>query len=309
MSSFPPAAPTFSDPNITASRFLKNPAFLARRVRDLATLRLIGTEILRGRLDATGGAVTYETIEGLFSDGTPSVVTPGSEYELTTVSDGPAALAKVTKSGKDSIVTDEAIARRGMNPVDKGIRKLVNSAALAANSTVVSLVSSAITANAAATAAWSATSGTLILRDILKAKAAIQALNQGYEPNVLLVDDEAWAYLASDPVVSAAMAREDKANPIYTGRFEIVAGLEIIPVPSAYLPGAVGTAAFVIDANQLGFIAPEDIGGGYQQAGELMQTKVMREDENDGWRIRARSNFAAGVTDPGAGYKITGVHA
>lgn len=308
MSTYPPAAPTFSDPNLTASRFLKNPAFLARRVRDLASLRLIGTDILRGRLDATGGAVTYETVEGMFADAVPEVVTPGAEYTLTTVSDGPAALAKVTKSGKDTIVTDEAISRRNMDPVDKGIRKLTNSGALAVNGTVVSLVSSAITQTAAAAAAWSATSGTLILRDILKAKAVIQGLNQGYEPNVLLVDDEAWAYLASDPVVSAAMAREDKTNPIYTGRFEIVAGLEVIPVPTAYLPGAVGTAAFVLDANQLGFIAPEDIGGGYQQAGEIMQTKVMREDENDGWRLRARSNFAAGVTDPGAGYKITGVH-
>lgn len=309
MSTFPPAAPTFSDPNLTASRFLQNPGNFARRVRDLASLRLVGTDILRGRLNATGGAVTYETVEGMFADATPSTVTPGSEYELTTISDGPAALAKVTKSGKDTIVTDEAIARRNMDPVEKGIRKLTNSGALAVNGTVVALVASAITNTAAVAAAWSATSGTLILRDILKAKAAIQALNQGYEPNVLLVDDEAWAYLASDPVVSAAMSREDKTNPIYTGRFEIVAGLEIIPVPSAYLPGAVGTAAFVLDANQLGFIAPEDIGGGYQQAGDIMQTKVMREDENDGWRLRARSNFAAGVTDPGAGYKITGVHA
>lgn len=308
MSTFPPVAPTYSDPNITASRFLKNPAFVARRVQDLASLRLIGTELLRGRLDATGGAVLYEQIEGMFADAAPEAVAPGAEYTLTTVADGPAALAKVTKSGKDTLVTDEAIARRNMNPVEKGLRKLTNSGVLAVNSTVVSLVASGVTANRAASAVWTGSSA-VILRDILRAKASITELNQGYDPNVLLVDDETWAYMASDPVVSAAMAREDRSNPIYSGRFDILAGLEIIPTPTAYLPGGVGTSAWVLDTNQLGFIAPEDIDGGYQQAGEILQTKVMREEQNDGWRLRSRSNFAAGVTDPGAGFRITGVRA
>lgn len=307
MATYPPAAPTYSDPDLTASRFLKNPQFVARRVQDLTALRLPGARLLKGRFDATGGAIGYETVDSMFADADPETVAPGSEYTLTTVADGPAALAKVTKSGKDTIVTDEAIARRNMDPVEKGLRKLANSGARAVNSTVVSLIASAVTANASATAAWSATSGTAILRDILKAKAAITAQNQGYEPDVLLVDDETWAYLASDPVVSAAMAREDKTNPIYSGMFEVISGLEVVVAPTAYLPGGVGTAAFVLDTNQLGFIAPEELGGGYQQAGELIQTKVMRMDENDGWRLRARSNFAAGVTDPNAGYKITGV--
>lgn len=306
MATYPPAAPTFSDPNLTASRFLKSPANVARRVQDLSSLRLPGTDILSGRIAATGGAVTYEQVESLFADAIPEAVAPGSEYTLTTVSDGPAALAKVTKSGKDTIVTDEAIARRNMDPVEKGMRKLVNSAALAVNGTVVSLVASSVTNTAAASGAWS-NSATNVLQDILKAKAYITALNQGYDPNILLVDDETWAYLASNPTIAAAMAREDKSNPIYTGRYEVIAGLEIVPTPTAYLPSGVGTSAWVLDSNQLGFIAPEDIGGGYQQAGELIQTKVMREDENDGWRLRARSNFAAGVTDPGAGFKITGV--
>lgn len=308
MATFPPAAPSFTDPNITASRFLKNPSFVARRVQELSSLRLIGTELLRGRFEATGGAIGYETVEGMFADGTPEVVAPGSEYTLTTISDGPAALAKVAKTGKDTLVTDEAIARRNMSPVEKGLRKLTNSQVLAINSTVVSLVASAVTETRAASAVWTGSSAK-VLQDILRAKASVTGLNQGYDPNVLLVDDETWAYMASDPVIAAAMAREDKSNPIYTGRFEVISGLEIIPTPAAYLPGGVGTSAWVLDTNQLGFIAPEDIGGGYQSAGDIVQTKVMREDQNDGWRLRARANFAAGVTDPGAGFKITGVRA
>lgn len=307
MSSYPPAAPSFSDPNLTASHFLANPLFVARRIQDLGEQRYVGNLLLSGRQDTTGGAVGYETVEGLFADKTPEPVAPGSEYTMTTISDGPAGLARVVKSGQDTLVTDEAIKRRNMDPVEKGLRKLVNSQGKAIDGSVISLIASAVTSTVAATAAWSATSGTAILRDILKAKATIAAQNLGYDPNVLLVDDMTAAYLASDPIVSAAMAREDRANSVYSGRFDLIAGLNVVVAPTANLPGGVGTKAWVLDTNQLGFIATEDLGGGYQQAGDLVQSKVMRVDENDAWRLRARANFAPVVTDPLAGIAITGV--
>lgn len=309
MSTYPPNAPVLSDPNLSASRFLANPVFVARRIQTLGDLRYVGTLLLSGRQDTTGGAVGYEQVEGLFADKAPEVVAPGSEYTMTTIGDGPAGLARVVKSGQDTLVTDEAIKRRNMDPVEKGIRKLVNSQAKAIDGSVVSLIASAVSTTVAAGAAWSGTSGTTILRDILKAKAQVASQNLGYEPNVLLVDDLTAAYLASDPVVAAAMAREDRTNPIYTGRFPVIAGLEIVTTNTSNLPGGVGTKAWVLDTRQLGFIATEDLGGGYQQAGDLVQSKVMRVDENDAWRLRARANFAPVVTDPLAGVAITGVTA
>ena len=309
MSTYPPNGPTFSDPNLTASRFLANPAFVARRIQTLGDQRYVGSLLLSGRQDTTGGAVGYETVEGIFADKAPEVVAPGSEYTMTTIGDGPGGLARVVKSGQDTLVTDEAIKRRNMDPVEKGLRKLVNSQGKAIDGSVISLIASAVTASGAATAAWSATSGTAILRDILKAKASITSQNLGYEPNVLLVDDLTGAYLASDPIISAAMAREDRSNSVYSGRFPMIAGLSVVTASTANLPGGVGTKAWVLDTNQLGFIATEDLGGGYQMAGDLVQSKVMRVDENDAWRLRARANFAPVVTDPLAGYAITGVTA
>jgi hypothetical protein len=196
--------------------------------------------------------------------------------------------------------------RRNMDPVNKGMLKLVNSAGLVIDQAVVSVIASAITATRAAAAAWTTATPT-ILRDILRAVADVRALNLGYEPNVLLVDDSTWAYLASDTVIASAMARETANNPVNTGRFSTLAGLQVIPTPAANLPGGAGGNAWVLDTNQLGFIATEDLGGGYQQAGELVQSKVMRLEERDAWRLRARANFVPVVTDPGAGFKITGV--
>jgi hypothetical protein len=308
MATYPPNPATLVDPVLSASRFLKQPTFVARRIQEIGELRYVGDALLKGRADATGGAIGYEQWEGLFADAAPEAVAPGSEYTMTTIQDGPAGLARVVKNGKDTLVTDESIQRRNMDPVEKGLRKLVNSAAAAIDGSIISLVASSITNSAAAESAWTGATPK-ILRDILKAKAAVRGLNQGYNPDALLIDDEVWAYVASDPVIAAALAREDKTNAVYSGRFDVIAGLEIIPTNAANLPGGVNTSAWVVDTNQLGFIATEDLGGGYQQAGELVQTKVIREDLNDGWRLRERTNFVPVVTDPGAGYKITGVDA
>jgi len=308
IATYPPAPATYSDPNVTASRFLKNPVFVARRLQTLGDLRYVGPSLLTGRMETTGGAIGYEQVEGIFADAASEAVAPGAEYTITTVGDGAAGLAKVTKWGKDTLITDEAIKRRNMDPVNKGMLKLVNSAAVAIDASVISVVASAITATRAAKQKWDGT-GTApsILQDILRAKADVRGLNLGYEPNVLLVDDSTWAYLASDPTIAAAMQRESTLNPIYTGRFEVLAGLLVIPAPAANLPAGVGTNAWVLDSNQLGFIATENLGGGYQSAGELVESKVMRLDENDAWRLRARANFVPVVTDPGAGFKISTV--
>lgn len=303
MATYPPAPATVAGDNLTASRFLQNPNFVARRVQQLGDLRYVGSMLLKGRQASVGGAVGYEQVEGIFADAGPEVVAPGSEYTLTTIKDGPAGVARVVKYGKDTIVTDEAIKRRSMDPVEKGLRKLVNSAAQAIDQSVISVIASAVTAGGNAAAKWTTNPAT-ILQDIMLAQAAITGLNQGYNPDMLVVDDTIWAYLASNSTIANAMARETANSPIYTGRFQLLAGLEVVHVPAANLPGGTNANAWVLDSQQLGFIATEDLGGGYTAAGDLVETKVMRQDENDRYRVRARSNFAPVVTDPGAAYKI-----
>ena len=49
----------------------------------------------------------------------------------------------------------------------------------------------------AASALWTGSTAT-ILRDILLAVADVRALNQGFEPDTVLVDDLTYAYVASE---------------------------------------------------------------------------------------------------------------
>lgn len=303
-----PPSPAMLLPNdvVAVNRFLQNPIFVSRTLQTLAQLRFVGTKLLKGRAQTTGGAIGYEQVQGIFADNDPKIVAPGSEYPLTITEDGPAQLALVTKRGEDAIITDEAIHRRLMDPVTRGMLKLVNSVGRQVDQIVISAIASVVTATHPAASVWSGPTPK-ILQDIMLARAQIAASNLGYNPDMLLVDDLSWAYLSSDPTISNAMARETAANPVYTGKFGMLAGLEVVAVPAGNLPGGLGANAWVLDSNALGFIAFETLGGGYQAAGDLIESKVMRVDDEDSWRIRGRSNFVPAVTDPLAGLRISGV--
>lgn len=299
--SYPPVAPTFSGDNVTISRFLNSPSVVARRVQEISMNRFIADVLLTGRTDVSGGAITYDVDEDLYTVRPVTAVSPGGEYDLTTLTNGTPQVAKVTKWGQDTEVTDEAIKRQNFGAVEKGLGKLSNSIIKKVDSISLSLIAATVTQTQAASAAWSLSTAT-ILRDIMLAKAKVTALNKGYDPNVLVVDDITWAYLASDNNIMTARGREDSSNAIYTGDFPTIAGLTILPTPN--IPG--GSGAWLIDTAALGGIADEDLGGDYAKAGAL-ETKVIREDQNDKWRLRARRVCVPYVTEPGAAVKITGI--
>lgn len=300
--SYPPVAPTFSGDNETISRFLNTPSLVARRVQELAQNRFIADVLLTGRTDVSGGAITYDVDEDLYTVRAISAVSPGGEYDLTTIANGTPQVAKVTKWGQDTIVSDEAVKRQNFGAVEKGLGKLTNTVVKKVDAISLSLIASAVTATQAVTSgAWSVSGTAAILRDIMLARAQVTALNKGYDPNVLVVDDITWAYLASDDKVMSARGREDSANSIYSGNFPTIAGLTVLPTPN--IPG--GSGAWLIDTNALGGIADEDLGGGY--IGTNVQSKVIREDTTDGWRLRARRVCVPYVTEPGAAIKITGI--
>jgi len=271
-------------------------------MRTLAEQRLVATTILTGREAVSGGAISFEQNEGLYADRPVEAVSPGGEYPLTTISTGPAQLAKTVKWGQDTLVTDESAKRQAMSAVDKALLKLINSAAKNVDTVALAAIASSVTQTQAAAAAWSAASGTQILRDILTAKAAIRALNQGYEPDTLIVNDASWAYLASDQVLINAIARETQSNAVVTGSFELIAGLRIVSTPN--LPAS---GAWIVDSAQLGGIAVEDLGGNYDKVDGILESKSIRDDDNDQWRLRARATCVPYITEPNAAIRITGI--
>lgn len=303
---YPPAAPTISGDQVTISRFLNSPTMVARRLRTLLEQRYIADALLTGRFTATGGSIQYESGESIFTADNPRGVAPGSEYPLTSAGTGTAALAKTVKWGQDAEVTDEAIARLQMDPVNRGLMKLANQNVKYVDSVALAAIASAVSATIAATAAWSAATAAQILKDVLQARATIVALNNGYDPDTVVVDDVNFAYALGAFTAAGYFARENTtANPALTGQFPVVAGMRWLSSPN--LPTA-GTA-LVLDSTQLGGMADENLGGpGYVSAGGVgVQAKTIRNDEEDMWRLRCRRVTVPVVIEPAAAKKITGL--
>lgn len=303
---YPPAAPSLSGDVETISRFLKSPTLVQRRLRSLAEQRYIADAILTGRFTAEGGAILYETGEEITADEAPRAVAPGAEYPLVGLSTGTASLAKTVKWGQDALITDESIARRQMDPVNRALTKLVNENVSYVDSVALSAVSTAVTQATAAAADWSTATAAQILKDVLLAKANIMALNQGYDPDTVVVDDINHANALAAFTAAGYFARESASdNPALTGQFPVVGGLRWLPSPNV----VAANTAVVLDSTQLGGMADEDLGGpGYVSGGPAgVESKVIRDDDNDQWKLRVRRVTVPVVLEPAAGWKVTGI--
>jgi len=305
---YPPAAPTISGDQVTISRFLNNPTLIARRLRTLLEQRYIADALLKGRFKVEGGAVLYETGESIFPAQPPRVVTPGAEYPLTTVGTGAASIAKTAKWGEDAEIFDESIKRQNFDPVSRGFTKLVNQNVSTVDGVAMGVISSAVTNSAAAAAAWSTASAAQMLKDVGLAKANILALNQGYMPDTVVLDDINWTYAMIAFISAGYVPRETNTdNPAITGAFPTILGMKWLATPNA-----VSGTGLVLDSEQLGGMADEDLGGpGYVSAAgpntAPVQVKSIRDDDTDGWRIRARRVTVPVVVEPAAARKITGL--
>lgn len=303
---YPPAGPTLSGDTVTISRFLNNPASLARRLRELLEQRYIADYLLSGRFETKGGAILYETGESIYTADNPISVSAGGEYPLTAVPTGTAAIAKVVKWGQDAVVTDESIEYQQLNPVEKALKKLANQNVKYVDSVALSAISSAVTASAAATASWTTATAAQILKDVGQAKASILATNQGYDPDTVVVDDATWMYAMTAFIAAGYVPRESMAdNPAVTGEFPVILGMRWLATPNLPTAGQ----ALVLDHDALGGMADQKLGGpGYAQAnGTSVQVKTIREDNTDQWRLRARRVTVPVVVEPAAAKKITGV--
>jgi hypothetical protein len=305
---FPAAAPTLSGDTLSISRFLQSPQAIARRLRDYKDLRFVSDQLLTQRFRSQGGAVLYEQTEPFVSDRTVEAVGAGSEYPYANLPTGTAAIAAIQKWGQKVLLTDEEIARNvyAGAAVDRQMRKVVNTVISQVDSVAMSAISSAVTNafNVTGTGGgvWTGATPT-ILRDILRAKAVIYALNLGYDPDTVVLNDTQYAYAMTDTNITNAWRRETTDNPVYTGMVERIAGLTVIISPN--LPA---TTAYVLDSKSLGGMADETDGApGYAVADLAVQIKSIRKDENDAWDLQGRRKTVPVVQEPGAAVKLTNV--
>ena len=172
------------------------------------------------------------------------------------------------------------------------------------DSTGLSAVATAVTATQAAAASWATATAVQILTDATTAKAQILTLNQGYNPDTIIVDDVNFAIAYAKFLAGGFFAREGN-NPIGSGGFPVVSGMTWLPTPNLPTAGK----AMVLDSTMLGGWGVEDLGGpGYSTLNDMgSQSKVIRQDEIDAWLLRVRASNVPVIIEPAAARFITGI--
>jgi hypothetical protein len=300
---YPPVAPTLSGDVVTISRFLNNPTAVSRRLRTIAENRFIADVLLSGRIE--GSSILYETDESIYTNDAPEIVAPGAQYPRTLAPTGTAAVANPVKWGQEVPITDEEVGRFRGQAVERSLTKVVNYLVYTVDTTALAIISSAVTQSIPAAGVWDGASANPLL-DLLRAKATIRALNKGYDPDVVAVDDFAFAYIVGNLGMLATMAREAGTTVSMTGDLPVLAGLRILPTPNLPVAGT----AIVADSSVLGALGYERIPSPEYQGDPAQGVETMtRRDPiaNDSWLVRGRRPVVPFVQEPGAACKITGM--
>lgn len=298
---YAPAAPTVSGDKITVDRLVNNPVLIQRTLRTLAQMRLVGDKILSGEVDLTGtGAVNYEVSEAIMAASLAERIDDLMEYPLSAEPSAVSQMAAAENWGLSTLISDKLVARNRVDIVNRKMIKLANRIAFGFDSLVLSAVASAVTQTSAAAAAWNNASADPFA-DITLGASVVDSLNQGYEVDTVLATPTRWARLIASAKIIERAPRESNDSLLLTGRLARIAGLNIWKTTN--MPA--GVDVMLLDSRQLGSIGWEDQGGGYLGAANGVQSKRIRLEENDGWKIQGRRIGVPIVQEPGAAVKIT----
>lgn len=302
--SYPAPPAKVSGGTVEIHHLLKSPTLISRRLRTLLENRFIADALLTGRFEAVGGSIVYETGESIFSDEDPEAVAPGGAYPLTETTMGDLQTARVDKWGRDTPITDEAISRLGINPVDRALMKLVNTTVRFVDTAALGVIASKVTrvynsTGAGADGAWDTPKG--LIGGVLKSKAAVEGLDEGYAIDTIVLRDHQWAS-AMTILVEAGLLPKESNNPLITGNWPETLGLRWLR--SNHTPT---TDPMLFDTGQLGGMADEkqDAPGYVASGGIGVETKVIRDDKLDRYLARARRVTVPVVLEPDAGIRVT----
>jgi hypothetical protein len=311
---YPPGAPTLSGDVLSINRFLKDTPWVLRALRDISNELFVADKLLTAQFWTESGSLGYEQTESIYADRAPKPVPPGGEYPTTSIGTGPASTANTVNWGNDALLTDATIRRQKYPTVARSFRKLMNTHISTIDSIGLSAVVSAVTQNTDAIASWKVSDGTAkILRDLMRAATNIIKLKQGYMPNAVFIEPDVFANVVSNDDLMKLLPREYpgvQATPVVAGLngllMKQIGGFAFITSPNAPTTGK----ALMLDTGVFGGFTDEVADDpGYVQGDNGLQVKTIRDDDVDGWRIRARRLTVPVVLEPAAGWLINGVNA
>lgn len=282
--------------------FLKSPTLVARRFAEiLQAQQFLGLYLLQGRYTITGGAIGVPINEVIRAQRGAEIVAPGAEYKLTPMSAEEYEFYSAAKDGLATEITDEQVGRLLRQPLDEAFAFLQTELVFSANEAALGAVASSITNTLAAGAAW--TTGKQIYKDALRVKAAVRRQKLGYDVDVVVLPSEQYAEVI--PELLEILPKDDRQA--LTDTFPTVGGLTWISDDGDDI-----TDPLFVDRRRLGGIAREQIPSPEYRAigGDTgVEIASIREPKADKTRLQARNVHVPIVTNPLAGFYLTGTEA
>lgn len=310
---YPPRPGTIDSDGVrTISEFLKDPAMIARRMRDISDKLFVGDKILRGRASTASGTVSYGQSESIYADGTPATVAPGGMYPTTTLSLVARIWESIKKVGLGTEITLESVEELRWDPVDRALRKLRNRQIQAFDLRVMAKIAAAFGSIPTVTGSdWGTATTAAPVKQVLQAIADIRDLQEGYEPDTLLLDHDKFVEWVANPQIMALLARYAGGDADFTVTENSVflpgANLTILSQPT----GTSITDPLVFDSTQLGSIVrkesdPADDDGVSVSSRYFDKTEVSPDGQTEVWRLVTKREREPIVQEPQAAVRITG---
>lgn len=299
---YPVARPTGTLTPAQIHLLLSNPQVIAKRIAELTDQRFIADYLLAGRYNAVGGGVFYETGEQIFAADSAEAIEALGEYPLTVLTSGELVAAKTSKLGLGTHIADETIARRGIDPVNRGLRRLANQVIKDVDAIAMAIIASKVTSTIASAAAWSTVAA--VVNSLLAAQANREDLALGIQPDVVALTGAQWAKVMGLFATAGVLPREGNGNPIVAGNYP----QNLLGFTWVTSPWIVGSDPLLVDRDQLGGMGDEDLASPeFRRAGDFnVETAIERLKGRDGYEARARRVTVPVVVEPLAGIKITG---
>lgn len=282
--------------------FIQSPTLVARRLSEiLSAQQFIGLFLLSGRYSIAGGALAVPSNEKIRTDRRATTVAPGAEYTLTPLSSEQYEVYTSQKQGIATEVTDEEVKRSLRQPIDDALLFLQTELVFDSNDLALGVIQSSVTQTVTAGAAW--TNGKQILKDALRVQAAARRLKLGYAIDTVVLNGEQYAEIVPE-LLDVLPDNDDTA---LTGDFPTISGITWVSSDDDGF-----TDPLFLDRRRLGGIAREQIPSPeYRQVGGDTGVEVasIREPKADKTRLQARNVHVPVVTNPLAGFYLTGTGA
>lgn len=317
--------PTYPNdsPDLTVERWLRDSTMTARALTDLTYKRFAADKLLlRGSPDqVASGSAVYSRSESIFPDRDVRELALRTQYPRTGWSEE-LKTAVVKKYGLEAPIAYESIRRNSRDQLAIALRKIANSMVRFVDGLAMSmLLNDTDTLGAGASADWSVDS-TDIRKDILTARAAIINLDEGYDPQTLVLNPAQEFDIETDTVLADIYSAFKNGSSV--GATNLVPGTRLATFLGfsqvVVTPALAATNVLVMDASLAGTVADEapSAGEGYstfspgpsgpfgQGDSAPVYSKVMDEEETDTKVIRGVRWPAMWLSEPKAIYHMTG---